>query len=186
GVDGVIAWDQAVLNACLRHGIEPHLSTQASVTNSAAILQYFNQFGIRRFVLARECTLEQVERIQLALRAAIPDNDIELETFCHGAMCVSVSGRCFMSEHTFGRSANRGDCLQPCRREFKIMDVEGESEYVLGQDYVMSPKDLCTLPFVEKLIEAGVSSLKIEGRNRSPEYVSTVTDAYRRVTDFYF
>ncbi|MFC1755426.1 U32 family peptidase, partial [Thermoproteota archaeon] len=118
---------------------------------------------------------------------------IDVECFVHGAMCVSVSGRCFMSQFVFGRSANRGDCLQPCRRkyniskaELKLKDVEERYELSLGEDYVMSPKDLCTLPFIDKLIKAGIDSFKIEGRARSPEYVKTVTEVYREAIDAYF
>ncbi|MBW2966559.1 U32 family peptidase, partial [Candidatus Woesearchaeota archaeon] len=102
----------------------------------------------------------------------------EIETFIHGAMCVSISGRCFISQFEFGKSANRGECLQPCRREYIIEDEEGK-RLKLGKNHVMSPKDLCTLPFIDKLIKIGVDAFKIEGRNRSPEYVKTVTEVYR-------
>ncbi len=188
GVDAVIAWDSAVLAGCRTYGLEPHLSTQASVSNSSAIVEYHDRCGINRFVLARECTLNQIESIQnnLVEWFETENHPIELETFCHGAMCVSVSGRCFLSNYSFGQSANCGECIQPCRREYKIIDTDGEAEYVVGHDYIMSPNDLCTLPFIERLIGAGIRSLKIEGRNRPPEYVSTVTKAYRRAIDFLF
>ena len=188
GVDAVICWDQAVIKAALDRGLGIHLSTQASVSNSRAILQYYRNDGIRRFVLARECTLDHLREIRLNLRRELGDeaDSIELEVFIHGAMCVSVSGRCFMSESASGESANRGACLQPCRREYRISDVEGEYEFELGRDYVMSPRDLCTMPFLEKILQSGIASLKIEGRMRSPEYVSTVVGSYRKAVDFYF
>jgi putative protease len=101
-------------------------------------------------------------------------------------MCVSVSGRCFLSQFQYGCSANRGQCIQPCRREYYIADKEEDKGFVVGSDYILSPEDLCTLPFIEKLIESGAVSFKIEGRNRSPEYVSVVVGAYRRAVDFYY
>jgi len=188
GVDAVICWDHAVISGALERGLEVHLSTQASVSNSRAILQYYRKSGIRRFVLARECTLDHLKEIRRNLDNVLGNQaeEIELEVFIHGAMCVSVSGRCFMSELISGESGNRGACLQPCRRKYRIIDVEGEYEYEIGQDYVMSPKDMCTMPFFEKILESPVASLKIEGRMRSPEYVSTVVGAYRKAIDFYF
>ena len=187
GVDAVICWDFAILEMALRHRIVPFISTQMSVANTASLVFLYRHFGIRRFVLARECTLAEIASIRRRLRevlAAEADN-IELEVFAHGAMCVSVSGRCFMSQFHFDASANRGECRQPCRREYMIKDIRDGKEFLLGQDYVMSPKDLCSLPFLEKILEAGVDSLKIEGRGRSPEYVSVVTSCYRRLIDFY-
>ena len=188
GVDAVICWDFAIIDAAMRHGIEVFLSTQMSVANSASLAFFFRRFGIRRFVLARECTLDEILSIRRNLDQELGDEakQIEIEVFAHGAMCVSVSGRCFMSQFHFENSANRGECRQPCRREFTITDIRDGKSFVLGRDYVMSPKDLCTLPFLEKILEAGVESLKIEGRGRSPEYVSTVTSCYRRLIDFYF
>jgi U32 family peptidase len=181
-VDAVILWDMAVLGLVRERGMVPHLSTQASVSNFEALKAY-HSLGVKRAVLARECSLEDVGRIA----GKISENkmDIALETFVHGAMCVSVSGRCFLSQHTFSRSANRGDCLQPCRREYRVIDTEnrGECEYVLGEDYVMSAKDLCSLRFLDKLISSGISAFKIEGRMRSPEYVSVVTSVYREAID---
>ncbi|MFA6637208.1 MAG: peptidase U32 family protein [Candidatus Omnitrophota bacterium] len=184
-VDAVILWDMAVLGLVRERGMVPHLSTQASVSNFEALKAY-HFLGVKRAVLARECSLEDVGRIS----GKISENkmDITLETFVHGAMCVSVSGRCFLSQHTFSRSANRGDCLQPCRREYRVIDTEnhGECEYVLGEDYVMSAKDLCSLRFVDELIRSGINAFKIEGRMRSPEYVSVVTSVYRRAIDAYY
>jgi putative protease len=189
GVDAIICWDHAVISAGRDKGLEVHLSTQASVSNSKAIIQYYRSSGIRRFVLARECSLDHLKKIRENLRRELGEEDaalIELEVFIHGAMCVSVSGRCFMSESVTGESGNRGACLQPCRREYRIVDVEGEYEYEIGRDYVLSPKDLCTMPFIDKVLETGVASVKIEGRMRSPEYVSTVVGSYRKAIDRYF
>lgn len=187
GVDAVICWDDAVVQEAGVRNLNVHLSTQASVSNSKSIIQRYRTSGIRRFVLARECSLDHVRMIRSRLRHQLGDeaDRIELEAFIHGAMCVSVSGRCFMSEAATGESANRGACLQPCRRQYRIIDVEGEYEYELGRDFAMSPKDLCTMPFIEQVLESGMASLKIEGRMRSPEYVSVVTGAYRRAIDFW-
>ena len=176
GVDAVICWDLSVIQAAKDIGLETHLSTQASVSNSEAALFYKN-LGITRIVLARECSLEQIKKIK-------EKTGIEIETFIHGAMCVSISGRCFMSQFSTGNSANRGACRQPCRRNYMIKDVEEEFEYEVGPDYVLSPKDLCTLPFIEKLVFSGIDCFKIEGRNKSPEYVSDTTAVYRKIVDF--
>ena len=177
GIDAVIGWDPAVLMAAQRHHLELHLSTQASVANRAALQAYKEHYGIQRVVLARECTLQQVT----ALHSGCPD--VELEVFAHGAMCVAVSGRCFLSAFQYGKSANRGECYQSCRREYQIVNEEEDFELTVTPQHIMSPQDLCTLPFLEKLIEAGVRSFKIEGRNRSPEYVSAAVTAYREVRD---
>jgi putative protease len=187
GVDAVIASDLAVIDSARSRGLDVHISTQMSVSNSRSLGVLFEKFNVRRFVLSRECTLEDIVLIRRRLHKLLGDDadEIEFETFAHGAMCVAVSGRCFMSQDQYGKSANRGECLQPCRREYRVTNVEEEQEFDLGDHYVMSPKDLCTLPFVEKLIDAGIASLKIEGRNRSPEYVGAVTRAYREVVDTY-
>ena len=186
GVDAVICADFAVLSCAAKIGLAVHASTQMSVANSSSI-HYLYALGVRRFVLARECSLADISKIKTALRQALGRNaaGVKIEGFAHGAMCVSMSGRCFLSDFQTGRSANRGECTQPCRREYRIVEEHGGQEWILGQDYILSPKDLCTLPFVDKLIAAGIDSLKIEGRNRSPEYVSTVVAAYRRALDFY-
>ncbi|MDD5351258.1 MAG: U32 family peptidase, partial [Chthoniobacteraceae bacterium] len=150
---------------------------------------FYRTFGVRRFVLARECTLAHVRTIRRALAKTLGPEaaaEIELELFAHGAMCVSLSGRCFLSQDRFGKSGNRGECIQPCRREYTIVDSEKEISYRMGDHYLLSPEDLCTMPFLDQLLAAGVSSLKIEGRARTPEYVATVTGAYRRAIDFYF
>jgi putative protease len=181
GLDAVICWDMAVIEACRRHGMTIHLSTQASVSNFEAV-RFYASLGARMIVLARELDLEQAAAIASRIEAErLP---VTLECFVHGAMCVAVSGRCFISQELFGKSANRGECVQPCRRSYRIADVEEGHELELGADYVMSPKDLCTIPFLDRLYEAGIGAFKIEGRNRSPEYVAMTTAAYRRAIDF--
>ncbi|MDF3129662.1 U32 family peptidase [Kiritimatiellaeota bacterium B1221] len=180
GVDAVIAADFAVITAAKALRLPVHISTQMSVSNSAS-LKFFAQMGIRRVVMARECTLEDI--VQIKARADL--DDLKIEVFGHGAMCVAVSGRCFMSEFEKGRSANRGECAQPCRRGYGIQSERGGEGFSLEKHHVMSPKDLCTLPFLEKLLDAGVNSIKIEGRNRSPDYVHTVISVYRKAIDTY-
>ncbi|MCX8147630.1 MAG: U32 family peptidase, partial [Candidatus Woesearchaeota archaeon] len=180
-VDAVICWDPAVImqaRKITKGKIPLHISTQASVSNSEAA-RFYKKLGAKRIILARELNLKQIKDIKNKV-------NIEIECFVHGAMCVSMSGRCFMSQFVFGRSANRGDCLQPCRRSYIIKDKEEGFELELGNNYVLSPMDLCTLPFIEKLIEAGIDAFKIEGRARSPEYVKVVTECYRKAIDAYF
>ena len=187
GIDAVIAWDFAAIERALDAGLQVFLSTQASVANSDSVCAYFKRFGIRRFVLARECSLEAIASIKAEVAEKLGKDDaIEIEVFAHGAMCVSISGRCFMSEYTSGKSANRGECQQPCRRKYRVSEVkEGGAEFELDGGYVMSPKDLCTLPFIEKIFEAGADSLKIEGRNRNAQYVASTARAYRKARDFW-
>jgi putative protease len=177
-VDSVICWDFAVIELCNELSIPFHVSTQASVANEKAAL-FYKRLGARRIVLARECTLADVRSIR-------EEAGIEVETFVHGAMCVSVSGRCFLSQFQTGKSANRGACIQQCRREYEVRDVENEASYRLGTDYVMSAKDICTISFMDRLVEAKIDAFKIEGRNRNPEYVATVTSCYREAIDAVF
>ncbi len=173
-VDAVICWDLAVINLCKKYRVPFHVSTQASISNVESAL-FYKKLGAERIVLARELSLKQIGKIGKEV-------DIELECFCHGAMCVAVSGRCFMSQHACGMSANRGRCSQPCRRVWHIRDDSG-NELRLENSRVMSAKDLCSLPFVDKMKKAGVTSFKIEGRNRGPEYVSMVVEEYRKALD---
>lgn len=177
-VDMIIAWDMAVIDKALEYELPLCISTQASISNVSAAKAY-QRMGAERIVLAREVTLENIKKIKKGL-------DIEVETFVHGAMCVAVSGRCFMSHHAFGQSANTGECLQPCRREYEIYDKSGDVSFVIGEDYVMSPKDLCTIEFIDQLIEAKIDSFKIEGRKRSPEYIHTTISTYKKAIDLYF
>jgi putative protease len=173
--DAVICWDPAVIQRCRELGLPFHISTQASVANSAAA-KYYEALGAKCIVLARELTLEQIKEIKQKTR-------LKIEAFVHGAMCVSVSGRCFLSQFLACRSANRGECHQPCRRRYLVTDIETGDELDVGSEYVLSPKDLCTLPVIDKLMEAGIDVFKIEGRSRPPEYVKIVTAAYRRAID---
>ncbi len=181
GFDAVICSDMAVVDACRKADMPFHISTQASVSNYSAV-KFYAGLGAKMIVLARELTLEQVRHITGKIKA--DGLDVRIECFVHGAMCVAVSGRCFMSQEVFGRSANRGQCVQPCRRQYIITDPEENEELEIGTDYVMSPKDLCAIEFLDVLIDAGISGFKIEGRSRSPEYVNTVTAAYRKAIDF--
>jgi len=182
-VDGVILWDMAVLNIAKKHKIPVHISTQASISNSSAF-EAFAKMGAKTIVLARECTLVDINNI--VKQKIAKKIKCKVEAFIHGAMCISISGRCFLSSYTASKSANRGECLQYCRREFQIRDVENESEYILGTDYVLSAKDLCSIDFIDQLIESGIDSFKIEGRRRAPEYVKVVTSVYRTAIDAYF
>ena len=184
-VDAVIAADISVIQLCHEQNIEVHISTQLSLANYQAV-KFFSQFS-PRIVLARECTLEQIKAINNNI---IKDNltcngrRVELEAFVHGSLCVAYSGRCFMSQYHNRLSANRGQCLQECRRLYRITDVEDpRREFILEDDYVLSPKDLCALPILDQLIKAGISIFKIEGRAKGPEYVYTVTKAYREAIE---
>jgi putative protease len=178
GIDMIICWDMSVISKCREYETPFCISTQASISNLASLNMY-KSLGAKRVVLARECTLDMIKKIKSGA-------DLEIETFIHGAMCVAISGRCFMSHSVFGESANRGECIQPCRREYKIYDSEGDVEFLLGENYVMSPKDLCSIKFIDLLIEAGIDSFKVEGRKRSPEYISRVISTYRKAIDLYY
>ena len=181
GLDAVICWDLSAIEACREAGMPFHVSTQASVSNYRAA-RFYASLGARMIVTARELTLEQIRSISNSI--CQDGLDVAIECFVHGAMCMAVSGRCFLSQDIFGRSANRGECMQPCRRSYIILDAEDGHEMELGTDTVMSPKDLCTISFIDKLVEAGVTGFKIEGRNRSPEYVHTTAACYRQAIDY--
>jgi len=178
-VDAAIVADWGAVTLCQRLGVPFHVSTQMSCSNSAAA-QFLKQQGASRVVLARECTLEEVAVIAKTA-------GIEVETFVHGAVCVAVSGRCLLSHEAYGCSSNRGECRQPCRREFLIREVrEGEdadAAFRVTPNTVLSARDLCSLPFVDRLVAAGIAAFKIEGRARNPEYVKTVVSAYRAAID---
>jgi putative protease len=178
GVDRIICSDLAVADLCFKHQIPFCISTQSSISNSLAA-DVYKRMGAVRIVLARECSLEEIKKIRAK-------TDLEIEAFIHGAMCIAVSGRCFISHHLFGKSANRGECIQPCRREYEVYDPAIGKSLVIGEDYIMSPKDLCTIEFIDKLIEAGIDSFKIEGRKRAPEYVAKAVYIYRQAIDLYF
>jgi U32 family peptidase len=177
-IDAVICWDFAVIQLLKKYDIPIILSTQASVSNVLSA-KYFEQQGIKRIVLARECSLEQIKKIK-------KETNLEIEVFIHGAMCVSYSGRCFLSQFMYNKSANRGECIQPCRRQYLVKDIEEKKELELRNNYILSPKDLCTIDFLDTILDLGIDCLKIEGRKRSPEYVQTVTKVYREAIDKYF
>jgi len=177
GVDRIICSDLAVADLCHKHDFPFCISTQSSISNSLAA-DVYQRMGAVRIVLARECSLDEIKKIRAK-------TDLEIEAFVHGAMCIAVSGRCFMSHHLFGKSANRGECIQPCRREYEVYDPAVQKSLVIGEDYVMSPQDLCTIEFVDQLIEAGIDSFKIEGRKRAPEYVAKTVSVYRQAIDLY-
>lgn len=185
GVSAVIASDMAVIMYARELGIEVHISTQLSISNSES-LRFFAQFA-DVIVLARELTLVQVKEIK-----AIIDADhicgpsgrlLEIEIFCHGALCMAVSGKCYLSLHEYNASANRGSCFQLCRRGYEVTDLETGNQLLVDNKYIMSPRDLCTIEFMDKIIDAGVTVFKIEGRARSSEYVKTVARAYRDAAD---
>ncbi|MDP2302246.1 MAG: U32 family peptidase [Ignavibacteria bacterium] len=178
GIKKIICWDFAVIEKCKELGLEFCISTQASIANVSAA-RFYQSLGASRIVLARECSLNEIIEIRKNV-------NIEVEAFIHGAMCIAVSGRCFLSHEMFGKSANEGECLQSCRREYEIYDKRTDETLILGKDYVLSAKDLSTIDFIDKLIEAGIDSFKIEGRKRSPEYVAKTVSVYRRAIDAYF
>jgi len=171
-VDAIICWDNSVIGLCRKYKIPFHISTQASVSNSKSA-EFYKKLGAERIVLARELNLKQIKKISKI---------IDVECFIHGAMCVSISGRCFTSQFLENKSANRGECLQFCRRTYLVKDEDG-NELRLENNKVMSAKDLCTLPFIQQLKGAGIKAFKIEGRNRPPEYVRAVVSAYRQALD---
>jgi len=172
-IEAVICWDFSVINLCKKYKIPFHISTQASISNSQSA-KFYKNLGAERVVLARELNLKQIKQIS---------KFVEVECFAHGAMCVAVSGRCLMSQSLFGKSANRGQCIHPCRRSYIIKDKQEGYELEVQNDKVLSAKDLCTLPFIEKLKSAGITSFKIEGRNRDARYVDTIVRVYRKALD---
>ncbi len=185
GVSAIIASDMAVINYARQIGVEVHISTQCNVSNTEAV-RYYAQFA-DVIVTARELPLQQVAEIVNYIK----ENDIRgprgelvrIELFCHGALCMSVSGKCYLSLDNYNYSANRGACLQLCRRGYIVKDKESDLELEIDNEYIMSPKDLCTIGFLDKIVKAGVSVLKIEGRGRSADYVRTVTECYREALE---
>jgi len=188
GIDAVIATDIAVIEYCNKIKLSVHMSTQTNISNIDAVKFYSKYADV--IVLARELNLEQIAKIinQIKKEKIKGKNGelIKIEIFIHGAMCVSISGKCSMSLALYNKSANRGECLQTCRRKFLVKDKETGDELEIDNEYIMSPKDLCTIRFLDKLIEAGVDVFKIEGRGRSADYVYKVVSAYRKAIDEYF
>ncbi len=181
GVTAIIASDMAVIGYARQIGIEVHISTQCNISNTEAVRFYAQWADV--MVLARELPLQQVADITRFIK----ENDIrgpkgelvQVEIFAHGALCMSISGKCYLSLDNYNYSANRGACLQLCRRGYIVKDKESDLELEIDNEYIMSPKDLCTIGFLDKIVKAGVRVLKIEGRGRSADYVRTVTECYR-------
>ena len=184
-IDAIIASDISAIEYARSIDLEVHISVQANISNIEAVRFYARYAEI--MVLARELTLEQITAIGHAIReeniTGPSGNLVQLELFAHGALCVAISGKCYMSLGTYNQSANRGACFQNCRRAYRLTDVETGDELEIQNRFVMSPKDLCTLPYLDKLAEAGVTIYKLEGRARTAQYVSTVTKAYRAGLD---
>ena len=185
GISAVIASDQSVIQYAREIGVEVHISTQCNITNIEAV-KYYSQFA-DVMVTARKLNINQVRHITEEIeRRNItgPGGDlVRIEVFCHGALCMAVSGKCYLSLDNFGTSANRGACVQPCRRGYEVTDRDKEITLAIENEYIMSPKDLCTLPFLDKVLASGVKVLKIEGRGRSPEYTKLTVSVYREAVD---
>ncbi|MDO5047365.1 MAG: U32 family peptidase [Anaerococcus sp.] len=186
GVDALIISDPGIFSLAKEHtNIDLHISTQASVTNSATV-KFWHDMGAKRIILARELSFEEIKNIK-----ANAPSDMEIECFVHGAMCISYSGRCLLSNYMTGRDANRGDCAQACRWKYSIQEENRPGEYFpIGEDeggtFIMNSKDLCLIDEIDKLIEAGIDSFKIEGRMKTAFYVATVIRSYRQVIDAYY
>ena len=181
GISAIIASDVAVMTYCRRAGMEVHLSTQLNISNVEA-LRFYAQFA-DVVVLARELQIEQVEHIHRAIEqehiCGPSGQPVRIEMFCHGALCMAVSGKCYMSLHAANRSANRGECIQVCRRSYTATDNETGHQLEIDNKYIMSPKDLKTIRFIDRLMRAGVRVFKIEGRARGPEYVFQTVRCYK-------
>ena len=179
-ITAIIASDTAVLEYALQQDVEIHASTQLNISNIEAV-KFFSKY-CDVMVLARELTLDKVSYIHQQIKEQNirgPKGElVRIEMFVHGALCMAVSGKCYLSLHELGRSANRGACLQVCRRAYTVKDRESDIELDVENEYIMSPKDLCTIGFIDKILAAGVEVLKIEGRARPPEYVKLVTEVY--------
>lgn len=185
GVDAIIASDMAAISYCRKIGLEVHISTQLSISNVES-LRFYSQFA-DVVVLARELNLDQVKEIyETVVRENICGplgKPVRIEMFAHGALCMAISGKCYLSLHTYGASANRGACYQICRRGYEVTDLETGNKLNIDNKYIMSPKDLCTIDFMDRIIESGVKVFKIEGRARSAEYVKRCASCYRRAAD---
>ena len=181
----VIAMDQAVISYARQIGMEVHISTQINITNIETVKFYALFFFF--LVMSRELSMSQIKKIcDQIVKEQVKGpsgNLVEVEIFGHGALCMAVSGKCYLSLHSANSSANRGACKQNCRKKYTVIDQETGFEIELDNEYMMSPKDLCTISFLDQIVDAGVKVLKIEGRGRAPEYVATVTKCYREAID---
>ncbi|PJB12463.1 MAG: collagenase-like protease [Flavobacteriales bacterium CG_4_9_14_3_um_filter_40_17] len=187
-ISAVIASDQAVISTARSLEIAVHISTQLNVTNIETV-KFYSLFA-DTIVLSRELSLRQVKKITEQIekeQVKGPNgNLVEIEIFGHGALCMAVSGKCYLSLHSHNSSANRGACKQNCRKKYTVIDQESGFEIEIDNEYMMSPKDLCTLDFLDQVIDSGIKILKLEGRGRAPEYVATVTKTYRNAIDAYY
>jgi putative protease len=184
-ITAVICMDQAVIAMARQEGMEVHISTQINITNIETV-KFYAMFA-DTLVLSRELSLRQVKKItELIEKDQVKGpsgNLVEIEIFGHGALCMAVSGKCYMSLHAYNSSANRGACKQNCRKKYTVIDQETGVEMEIDNEYIMSPKDLCTIEFLDEIVDAGVQVLKIEGRGRAPEYVAKVIKCYREAID---
>jgi U32 family peptidase len=180
GVHAIIASDLSVLKYAKSVGIEIHISTQLNISNIDAV-QFFSDYA-DVVVLARELDLEKIKHINKSIerkKITGPSGGlVKLELFAHGALCMAISGKCYLSLHEYNRSANKGECFQICRRSYTVTDNETQTQLKIDNEYIMSPKDVCTISFLDKILDSGIEVLKIEGRARSPEYVKTVSECY--------
>lgn len=185
GISAVIASDLAVMNYALKKGVEIHISTQANVTNIETV-EFFADYA-DVIVTSRELTLQQVKLITKEIErrniTGPSGNLVQIEVFAHGALCMAVSGKCYLSLHSHNASANRGACIQNCRREYIVTDKEEGYQLEIDNEYIMSAQDLCTIDFLDKILDAGVRVLKLEGRGRAADYVYTTTKCYREAVD---
>ena len=185
GISAIIASDMAAIEYCRRIGLEVHISTQLNVSNIQA-LKFYARFA-DVIVLARELNLHQVKEIYntiISENICGPSGKlVRIEMFAHGALCMAISGKCYLSLNTYGASANRGACYQLCRRGYEVTDIETGNKLNIDNKYIMSPKDLCTIEFMDKIIDSGVKVFKIEGRARSAEYVKRCTSCYRKAAN---
>jgi len=184
-ISAIIASDQSTMIYCRQQGVEVHLSTQLNISNTES-LKFYSQWADVA-VLARELNLDQIQLISKNINdqniTGPSGKKVRLELFAHGALCMAISGKCYLSLHEANASANRGACLQICRRSYSVTDNETGAQLEVENEYIMSPKDLCTIGFLNKIVDAGVTVLKLEGRARSPEYVKTVTSCYREAVN---
>ena len=185
GISAIIASDIAAIQYAHSIGAEVHISTQLNISNTEAVKFYSKLADV--VVLARELNLKQIAEIANTIKqehiTGPSGNQIKLELFAHGALCMSASGKCYLSLHEYNMSANRGACLQICRRGYTVTDNDTGRQLNIDNEYIMSPKDLCTIGFLDKILKAGIEVLKLEGRARSPEYVKTVTGCYREAVN---
>ncbi|BAO66205.1 peptidase U32 family protein [Candidatus Karelsulcia muelleri] len=186
GIDAIIAMDQSIINYAKSIDLKVHISTQLNITNIESIKFY--SFFSDTIVLSRELSLIQIKNIISNIKKkniiGPSGNLIKIEIFCHGALCMAISGKCYLSLHSYNSSANRGSCKQNCRKKYTLIDKDNGFSIDVDNEYLMSSKDLCTINFLDKIIDTGISLLKIEGRARSPEYVANTTSCYREAIDY--